>query len=146
MPGSSRFAVAVHVLALMAYYEGEAVKSDDLACSVNTNPVVIRRILCALSKAHLVTSQTGATGGSKLARRPEGITLLEVYRAVESEMMFSRHRQRPDRHCPVGRNIESALEHVFDKVDVGLQQVLSKISVQDVLARMGSNKTAKRSR
>ena len=42
---SCRFAVAVHVLAVLAYKEGEAVTSALLASSVNTNPVVIRRLL-----------------------------------------------------------------------------------------------------
>ena len=60
MQTSSRFAVAVHILSLMAGADDEPIKSDQMAGSVNTNPVVIRRILCSLSRAELVTSQSAA--------------------------------------------------------------------------------------
>jgi DNA-binding IscR family transcriptional regulator len=45
MSTSSRFAVAVHVLTLMAWADEEPLKSEQVAESVNTNPVVIRRML-----------------------------------------------------------------------------------------------------
>src|SRR5436305_12368211 len=102
MSSSSRFAVAVHVLALLARAGDEPVKSDSIAASVNTNPVVIRRILCALGRAHLITSQPGAAGGSRLARVPEQISLRAVYRAVEGGDTFLLHRQPPTRRCVVG--------------------------------------------
>ena len=45
MPGgSSRFAVAVHVLTLRAAAGDEPLKSEFVASSVNTNAVVIRRL------------------------------------------------------------------------------------------------------
>ena len=56
MSTSSRFAVAVHILTLMAWSEDEPLKSEQVAESVNTNPVVIRRMLCELSEANLVVS------------------------------------------------------------------------------------------
>ena len=133
MATSSRFAVAVHVLTLLAFAEDEPLKSEHVACSVNTNPVVIRRILCALGRAGLVTSQTGAAGGSRLARRPDQITLREVYRAVEPPSVFSLHRQPPSRECLVGMNIESVLEDVLGEVDGAVDQVLSRITVGRVM-------------
>jgi len=59
MSTSTRFAVAVHVLTLMAWADEEPLKSEQVAESVNTNPVVIRRMLCELAEANLVVSQTG---------------------------------------------------------------------------------------
>jgi DNA-binding IscR family transcriptional regulator len=48
MRTSCRFAMAVHVLAVLAYKDGDRVTSELLAHSVNTNPVVIRRLLLTL--------------------------------------------------------------------------------------------------
>ena len=81
---SSRFSVAVHVLSLLALPEQDGVllTSERMAGSVNTNPVVIRRILGQLKKAGLVEVRP-ASGGTFLTRQPAAITLLEVYRAVE---------------------------------------------------------------
>ncbi|HKC66418.1 MAG TPA: Rrf2 family transcriptional regulator, partial [Pyrinomonadaceae bacterium] len=133
MPASSRFAIAVHVLALMAQTRDEPVKSDFIASSVNTNPVVIRRILCSLQRASLVTSQTGAAGGSRLARSANEITLLEVYRAVEEGRLLSLHRQRPNPRCPVGMNIEGVLDRLLCKAEAAFEGVLAEITVDAVL-------------
>jgi Rrf2 family protein len=136
MSTSSRFAVAVHVLSLMAWSEDEPLKSEQLADSVNTNPVVIRRMLCELAQNKLVISQTGATGGSRLTRRPEEITLLDIYRAVECRGVFSLHRQHPSRRCPVGVNIETVLGQVLEQVDAAVEKVLARITIRDVVGRL----------
>lgn len=133
---SSRFAVAVHILTLMAWSDDEPVKSEQVAKSVNTNPVVIRRILCELAHARLVVSQTGSAGGSKLARRPDEITLLDIYEAVECPGVFSLHRHQPSRRCPVGVNIETVLGEVLEEVDSAVEHVLTKITVKDVVLRL----------
>jgi Rrf2 family protein len=133
MAANSRFAIAVHVLTLMAWADDEPLKSELVACSVNTNPVVIRRILCALAKAGLVVSQTGAAGGSRLMRKPSQITLLDIYRAVDAGNVFSLHRQPPNEECPVGVNIEAVLENILAEVDQSMERVLSKITIEKVL-------------
>lgn len=128
--------MAIHVLTLMARAGDEPLKSEQVASSVNTNPVVIRRLLCALARAELVTSQTGAAGGSKLARRPERITLLEVYRAIDAGDTFALHRQPPSRECFVGMNIEAVLAGVLDEVNTAVERALSKITIENVLERL----------
>ncbi|MCC7307577.1 MAG: Rrf2 family transcriptional regulator, partial [Acidobacteria bacterium] len=57
MAANSQFAMAVHILALLALKGETNLKSDTIAHSVNTNPVVIRRILGQLANARLVESQ-----------------------------------------------------------------------------------------
>src|SRR5437899_7695621 len=71
MRTSCRFAMAVHVLAVLGYKQGDHVTSSLLASSVNTNPVVIRRLLLALQAARLVETRKGGTGGgTRLSRSP----------------------------------------------------------------------------
>src|SRR5205085_12209386 len=112
MSMNSRFAVAVHALTLMAWSDDEPLKSEQIAVSVNTNPVVIRRMLCELAEDKLVVSHTGATGGSRLARKPAQISLLDVYRAVECTNIFSLHPKRPSHRCPV--DIQRSEEHTSE--------------------------------
>jgi Rrf2 family protein len=137
MSTNSRFAVAVHVLSLMAWSgEEEPLKSEQVAESVNTNPVVIRRMLLDLAQAGLVVSQTGSMGGSRLATDPAKTTLLDVYQAVECGGVFSLHRQPPSRDCPVGVNIETVLGDVLQEVDSAVEQVLKNITIDDVVQRL----------
>ncbi len=143
MPANSRFAIAVHILTLMAHSEGEPLKSEEMSCSVNTNPVVIRRILCALSKAGLVVSQPGASGGTRLARKASEISLFEVYRAVDAGSIFALHPQPPNEKCPIGMNIEVSLDRILEEVESGVERVLEKITIDKVLKRVASERRVK---
>lgn len=139
---SSRAAVAVHLLAFLTWRREEAVSSQQIARSVNTNPVVVRRIVGALRRAGLVEVQPGSAGGARLARAPEEITLLEVYRAVEDgEALFALHPQTPCQDCGVGANIQASLCEVFGEAQAAMEGVLARVTVAEVsasvFARMG---------
>ena len=120
----------------MAWSGEEPLKSEQVAESVNTNPVVIRRMLCELAEAGLVVSQTGSLGGSRLASDPGKTTLLDIYQALECGGVFSLHRQPPSRDCPVGVNIETVLGDVLLEVDSAVEAVLAKITIRDVVQRL----------
>jgi DNA-binding IscR family transcriptional regulator len=103
MAANSQFSMAVHVLSMLARSKDENVKSECLASSVNTNAVVIRRLLGQLNQANLVVSQTGVNGGTRLARCPKEINLSEIYKAVNCGDVFALHAKSPSKDCPVGR-------------------------------------------
>ncbi|RZK22849.1 MAG: Rrf2 family transcriptional regulator [Hymenobacter sp.] len=132
---SSRFSVGVHVLTLLATTPvGELLTSDRLAGSVNTNPVVIRRILGQLKKAGLVEVRAAA-GGTYLRRAPAAITLLEVYHAVEvvGARLFSLH-DNPNPNCLVGRNIQAALDDTVVRAQAALEQELARVTLAQIVA------------
>ena len=137
MRTSCRFAMAVHVLAVLAYKRGEPVTSAFLAGSVNTNPVVIRRLLLALQKARLVETRKGAGFGSRLARPPVRIDLGEIFRAVEEDEPFTMPPGKPNPRCPVGQCIQAALDEVFASAEQALQKELGRTTLGDVLAACG---------
>jgi Rrf2 family protein len=133
MASNSRFAIAVHTLALMANHEEAPMKSELIACFVKTNPVVIRRLLPELAKANLVETQPGASGGSRLKKKPEEISLWEVYQAVESEAAFAVHSPLSEGECKISRNIECVLINIQNRVDKAVWQTLSGLTLADVL-------------
>lgn len=126
--------MAVHALAVLAYKEGDRVTSAFLAGSVNTNPVIIRRLLLALQRARLVDTSKGAGSGSRLSRSPRRISLAEVYRAVEDVEPFATPSRKPNAACPVGKGIRVALESVFASAQSALELDLAKTSLADVVA------------
>lgn len=130
---SSRFAVAVHILTLLAYGDDHPVTSEFVADSVNTNPVVIRRVLGALRDAKLVSSRTGVGGGWRLARQPDAITLRDAYRAVEVKTLFPLPQRSPNPACPVGRAIQRSLEGVFRETEKALDEHLARTTVAQIL-------------
>jgi Rrf2 family protein len=142
LPTSTRFAVAVHILAALTVNEGSAVRSEQLASSASTNPTVIRRILSMLAEAGLTSSQLGYGGGATLAKPANQITLLHVFQVVEEPNVFEMHRTPPDKNCFVGRNIQQVLTKSTTKAQQALETELAKTTIADVaqdiqtLARM----------
>ncbi|HEY9855585.1 MAG TPA: Rrf2 family transcriptional regulator [Stenomitos sp.] len=133
---SSRFVVAVHILTLLETSGGKPTTSDWIAGSVNTNPAVVRRLLSMLAKADLTTSQLGTGGGALLARPASDITLLEVYRAVDEGELFALHNEAPNPACPVGRNIQAALQDTLTSAQRALEAELSHQTIAGVLAKV----------
>ena len=140
MPTSTRFAVAVHVLTSLAVGDGSPVRSEDLAYSANTGPVVIRALLARLIEAGLTKSVVGPGGGAQLAKPAEQIRLIEVYRATEDTELFSLHRTPPCETCAVGGNILEAMQPVLDRARSALEAELGKVTIADMateVARLG---------
>lgn len=133
MRTSCRFAMAVHVLTVLAYKDGDRVTSDLLARSVNTNPVIIRRLLLVLQQARLVETRKGAGFGSRLSRSAARINLGEVFRAVEQDEAFCLPRKKPNQACPVGHCIQAALAKVFCSAFKALETDLGKTTLADVV-------------
>ncbi|GAB2582456.1 Rrf2 family transcriptional regulator [Streptomyces capparidis] len=137
MSVSSRMTVATHALTWMALVcpqrSDGIVTSDQIAASVNTNAVVIRRILGGLREAGLVVSQRGQGAGWRLARVPESITLRDVYLAVEPEPLIALHATPPNQLCPVGRGIPPVLRDAYSRAEESMKAELAAVTVADVL-------------
>jgi len=125
--------MAVHVLAVLAYKEGDRVTSAFLAGSVNTNPVIVRRLLLSLQKAKLVETCKGAGSGSRLSRSPRRINMAEVYRSVEEAEPFATPARKPNEACPVGHCIRAALARVFGSAQSAMERDLAKTTLADVM-------------
>jgi Rrf2 family protein len=132
MTGNSRFAVSVHILAYLVYRAGAAVPSAEIASSVDTNPVVIRRLLSALVKSRLVHAQKGASGGFTLTSTPDKISLLDIYRAVEPQPDHGLRHFSPNHKCPVGAKIEAILHDVFFKALASMEAELARVNLAEV--------------
>jgi Rrf2 family protein len=127
-----RFAVSIHILTLLAANKDDLVTSDAIAESVNTNSVVIRRTMSHLRQHGLVDSRPGTSGGWRLTRAPEQVTLYEVYHALSHDSVLSMH-SHPNPDCPIGGNIQQALLQVFDQAQNAVEATLNQVTISDVL-------------
>lgn len=133
----SRFAVAVHTLAVVHLLRDERATSTFIASSVGTNPVVIRRILGLLARVGLVKVQAGV-GGAQLQRPLEQVSLLDIYRAVEAvedHSLFAIH-QHPNPDCSVGKHIQATLTEVFGRAQAVMEKMLGAVTLADVVGEI----------
>lgn len=131
---SSRFTLAIHIIACIETFKNEyKVTSDFLAGSTNVNPVIVRKILGQLKSAGIVEVARGS-GGAVLSEPLDRITFLDIYKAVEcveNGELFHFH-ENPNQKCPVGRNIHTVLDNRLDKVQQAMENELKKITLADI--------------
>lgn len=126
----NRFTLAVHVLTLMAIeHKPEPMPSAYYARAASTNAVVVRRVFSQLHKAGLITATPGARGGAQLARRPDEITLLDVYRATGEEPLFAIGSCSRNPHCITARHIGPVMTAVYDKARDALAQSFAGVTL-----------------
>lgn len=130
---STKYAVSIHILSLIALKTESSITSEDIAHSVNTNPALVRRLMSDLKKAGLIQTQRriGTTG---LAKKPEDITLLEVFRAVENNPELFALHENPNTKCPVGAKIGSVLSQVNQSVQRSFETELDNLYLSDIIA------------
>ena len=131
---SSRFTIALHIFTCVETFKDDCkVTSDFLASSINTNPVIIRKILSQLKNAGLITVARG-TGGITPTRPITEITFYDVYQAiepVENGDLFHFH-EAPNPECPVGRNIHSLLDDKLKAIQDAMEAEMKKYTVADL--------------
>jgi len=130
-PANTQFALAVHMLTLLAGSPTETLSSETLAGSAGANPVHARRVLGQLRRAGIVTSRSGPSGGWQMRSRPEQTTLAAVWRAVQRDApVLGLHGASPD--CPVGQRIQVALTDVDRRATEAIDAELSRSTVADL--------------
>lgn len=130
-PTNTQFAVAVHVLTLLAGAPDQVLSSELLAGSVAANPVHVRRVLGALRRAGLVASRPGVHGGWQLERGADQVTLGDVWRAVQGQdPLLGLHGAAPQ--CTVGQRIQMALIGVDRRAARAVEQELARTTIGDL--------------
>lgn len=133
MAANSQFAMATHIMAAIASKKGARVSSSYLADSLNTNPVVVRRILTELQEAGLVKNFDGRKGGSVLAIEAQKIGLNDIYSAVDKNSIFAYNPNNPNKSCPMSCTMKSVLGPIFNGASESLILNLKKTKLSDVL-------------
>lgn len=133
---SVQFTVAAHIMAALGFFYGKEVSSTTLAESVNADPTFVRKSLSKLSKAGLIITTRGKNGANTLARSPQGITLLDIYRASAAPPTFAIHRYPVEKGCPISSNIKGCMSSVLRKAQNSFESSLDLITLADVVGEI----------
>lgn len=136
MSTSSRFAVAVHILTLLASARGTRAVIADCR-QRGDQPGADPAAGGAAGGGRLRHLADGRLGGSTLARPADRITLLDVFRAVESPVLIALPHSQPNPACEVGREITGVLERVTARAQSAMEAELAAQTIAGMLAEVG---------
>lgn len=135
---NARFVTGIQALVLLAAEPEKLHRSEDVAHTLGTNPVVVRRLFGELQKAGLIRSHKGPSGGSKLAMTAKQITLRDIHRAVQPQGVL----QAPRASAIPG--VAEALKSVLNDASRALEKELAETTLAQ-LAKKAQKRSARRS-
>ncbi len=105
------------------------VTSEKLATAMDTNPVVIRRLLGGLRERGWVTSDKGHGGGWRLSCDLKEVTLGDVHRGLGSPALFTIGHRGENPSCLIEKAVNSALEDALGAAEAVLMKQLDQVSL-----------------
>lgn len=134
MKRDSRLSGVLHVLLHMAESR-EPLTSEALARAMQTNPVVIRRIMAGLRQRGFVRSEKGHGGGWTLSCDLSQVTLLDIYEALGRPSLLAIGNRTESPGCLVERAVNAALDPAFQAAEALLLSRLGEVT----LAMLGAD-------
>lgn len=122
--GPKWFHIALRAMALMANSDA-ILKSNHISELLGEEPTNVRKILSKLSKADLVQAYGGRYGGYGLKRKPNEITVKNVYNAFEAS---------PTPYTAVpSTGTELMISLIISKAEDQFQSSLNDYTISDII-------------
>ena len=142
MKQDSKLSGVLHVLLHMLGMKGPAT-SEELAKMMETNPVVVRRVMAGLRDQGFVASAKGHGGGWTIACDPAAVTLADIYKAVGEPPLVALGHRSDNPQCLVEQAVNHALDTTFREVEDLFQARLGAVTLAD-LSKDFNRRLAKR--
>lgn len=116
MKRDGRLSGVLHMLLHMAE-TGEPTTSETLARAMNTNPVVVRRLMAGLRRAGFVASAKGHGGGWVLGCPLSAMTLGDVHAALGAPPFLAAGLRDEQSECLVEQAVNNALGPAYAEAE-----------------------------
>ena len=117
------------LIAIASRTDGRAVTAEELGRLQEIPHGFLQAILADLRRAGVVTSQRGQSGGWRMAKAPDTVSVADVIRAIDGPLV-SVYGKRPESVS----YLESAevLQHVWIAARRALRDVFEEVSIQQL--------------
>lgn len=135
MQASTQYAKAIHLCIYLNVNHYKLVPSGELADSLMTNAVVIRRLTGLLRTAGIVKTVAGTKGGVTLNRTPDEITLWDLYLATREGELF-RRPTKINPTCLVSSHLGLLVSDSFSQAEQDMKQALSSETIASLTQKL----------
>lgn len=131
MRRDSRLSRMLHLMLHLARDDGPFT-SEAIAVMLNTNPVVVRRMLAGLRDQGYVRSEKGHGGGWTLAVNLSDITLLDVHRALGGPTILAVGLADDHAQCLLEQAVNASLGGAMADAEARLLARLGEVTLADL--------------
>ncbi|MNK71626.1 putative HTH-type transcriptional regulator YwnA [compost metagenome] len=131
MKRDSKLSGVLHVLLHMAELNAP-ITSEALAAAMQTNPVVVRRLMAGLRQAGFVSSAKGHGGGWVLSCSLGSVTLGDIHNAVGAPALLAMGNRTESPGCIVEQAVNAALDGACQEAEALLLRRLNGITLADL--------------
>ncbi len=117
--------IAIHGMILVAKVDG-GMNVQKISEAMDSSKHHVAKVFQRLVKAGFVTSQRGPNGGFKLLKKPEEITLLDIYEEIEGEISVSE--------CPLEKPVCPFTKCIMNGITKKLSLEFKKYLSEQTLA------------
>lgn len=119
---------------LSVHSTGEQVPLAYVAKRQDLSVNYLEQVFSLLKKAGIVKSVKGAQGGYMLARKPRDITVGQIIRAIEGEILVVEEEEPRADTSLIYKNMQQCLqEQVWDKMTQSICNVIDSINLEDLM-------------
>ena len=133
---SRRTDYATRAVLALTLEGGGPLKLDELARRTAVPQSVLEQVMPAMRTAGIVRSERGPSGGYRLNKKPEEITLERIVRLFQGQLApigcATRHNPEP---CPM--TIGCTLREVWEEIRDATIELLGRATFADLAARAG---------
>ena len=130
MQASTKYTKAIHICIYLNVHKEELVSSARLADSLQTNPVVVRRLVKSLREGNIIESVAGTQGGFRLGKDARDISLWDIYLIMRDEDFFQRPKVNPE--CKVSSNLKALVHDTFTAAELAMKSSLATKSIESL--------------
>jgi len=128
------FATAIHICVYLEKAGKRLVNSNELAASIGTNPVVVRRIVSRLKEFGIIKVKVGLGGGYVLGRTSGNISLWDIYLAMRKDNPFKLRIGNPE--DALSTTLPVALEETLADTEYAMKKPLGNTSVRQIAQKV----------
>jgi DNA-binding IscR family transcriptional regulator len=134
MRKDSKLSSILHVLLHMAHSE-HPLTSEELSRYLDTNPVLVRRVLAGLRERGYVGSGKGHGGGWTITCDLRQVTLRDIYEALGSPTVFAMGNRVDHPECLVEKVVNQSLASAFNEAEALLIERFKDVTLADLSER-----------
>ena len=137
MRRDSKLSSILHVQLHMAQ-ANRPFTSEELSGFLDTNPVLVRRVLAGLRERGYVGSGKGHGGGWVITADLRQVSLRDIYEAVGAPTVFAMGNRVDNPACLVEKVVNQSLASAFDEAEALLVKRLGEVSLAELSERFNA--------